>query len=143
MTRRVADPIIRLLTAPEAAARLGLSVPALDRLVRIGALPAVRVLAHGGRRFWPRDIEACGLRLASLVNTPAGDATDSVATESPEPGPAEAPDSPPSARRRRRVPNRPHWPPFTVARRTRPTYVGFADPDHLRRFIAARSAASD
>lgn len=150
MTRPAADSIVRLLTAAEAADRLGLSVRALDRLVRIRALPAVRVSAHGGRRFWPRDIDACRQRLASLGETPAGpaaaqwnDPTDAAAVEPPVPGRAAVPGSLPVRRKRGRVPNRPLWPPFTVARRTPPTYVAFADADHLERFVAARSAASD
>jgi excisionase family DNA binding protein len=148
MTRPQRNPIVRLLTVSEAASELGVSLPALDRLVRTGAIGVVRVSAQRGRRFWPRDIAAWRRSSVATAAAAAPASTSSRAPDAAPPSVAVVPDaavkSTATARRSGSRPSaRPRWLPFaTVTKRVRPTYLGFADVESLTLFLRLRLRAS-
>jgi excisionase family DNA binding protein len=152
MTRPQRDPIVRLLTTSEAASELGVSVPALDRMVRTGAIGAVRVSAQRGRRFWPRDI-AAWRRSSVATSAPEATSASSAPASTPSPVPAAAPSavavvpnaavkSKTTTRRSGSRPSaRPRWLPFaTATKRVRPSYLGFADVESLILFLRLRAS---
>jgi hypothetical protein len=151
MKRDVRAPVIRLLTERQAADHLGLTASAVGRLVQTGDLLALRVSPHGGRRFWPADVDAYatgrpprptesgsadhGIR--SAIDTDRGDPT---ATE-PQTRPAATPRPPHRALTRLEATSRrPSWPRFEATiERVAPGYLSFRDAEHVTRYVEARA----
>jgi excisionase family DNA binding protein len=152
MKRDARPPVIRLLTVPEAADRLGLTPPDVDRMVETGHLCAVHVSPRGGRRFWPADVEACATAgMDQLTSSPSsGGFAAQIRSASAEPAPAESATIAPSLVRvpPRRVRTsfqgrlrRPRWPRFeVVAERVSSTYLGFRDAEHVTDYLRARAS---
>jgi hypothetical protein len=150
MKRDVRAPVIRLLTVIEAADRLELIPADVDRMVERGNLQAVNVSPHGGRRFWPADVEALATARADgsesigsvvgvmaavvLVPTVAADAPPSHAA-----GPVAGP--PHRARTQlEQAPQHPRWPRFEVApERPSSNYLAFRDAEHVTAYLRARA----
>ncbi|MBA2380664.1 MAG: helix-turn-helix domain-containing protein [Chloroflexi bacterium] len=154
MTRRIRPPIVRLLTVPEAATHLGLSAPDLDELADAGEIAAVRVSAHGGRRFWPRDVDAFAFGRSTTSPAPLAPAvaalpTDDRSADRPEltminaDGPIDRTAIPQLGHRPARsgrLLDRPHWLPFErSAVRAPSAYLAFKDAEHLQRYIRLRT----
>jgi hypothetical protein len=132
-------PVIRLLTAPEAADRIGVQLGELERLVDVGALTVLRVSARDGRRFWPADVDAAA---DSVTEVWAATEAEAVATKesSADPVPPVVRRRP--AARRRTAPQRPRWAGFAFApHRVRRVYLAFRDPEHVVGYLEARRGA--
>ncbi len=158
MKRDARAPIIRLLTVPQAACRLGLTASDVDRLVESGYLHAVHLSPHGGRRFWPADVEACAKAGTNRPETSptSGSLVAAIHLDSTELGrgapsiaPTIAPTIAPSIARvpphRARTPDAPapkgpRWPRFEVAaERASSNYLAFRDAEHVTSYLRARA----
>ena len=150
MKRDARVPVIRLLTVSEAADRLELIPSDVDRMVETGSLQAVNVSPHGGRRFWPADVEACaGARsdgtasIRSVVGVMAAAlvAPTVMADARPKPAVRLAAGPPHRARAQfEQTPQHPRWPRFEVApERPASNYLAFRDAEHVTAYLRARA----
>jgi len=152
MKRDARAPVIRLLNVTGAADRLGLIPADVDRLVETLDLHAVNVSPHGGRRFWPADIEACATAReddrAAIASGVAVAATTEVrlapsAPMSVAPSPVPSPELGPPRRARSQfalAPQHPRWPRFEVAQeRAASSYLAFRDAEHVTAYLRARA----
>jgi len=146
MKRDVRAPVIRLLTVSQAAVELGLTPVDVDRLVETGDLHAVNVSPHGGRRFWPADIDACASGLDGSIAPDVGRA-DTIAVAAPVsavdlPSDTTAVRVPPPHRSRAKfnhAPSHPRWPRYEVAtERPASSYLAFRDAEHVTQYLRAR-----
>ena len=141
MKRDVRAPVIRLLTVSQAAIELGLTPVDVDRLVETGDLHAVNVSPHGGRRFWPADVEACA---TGRTTQPSVDADDPIAAEPTIEIPVVVPvlDAAPPHRARAKLdltPRHPRWPRYEAAtERPGSSYLAFRDAEHVTQYLRAR-----
>lgn len=147
MKRDVRAPVIRLLTVSQAAVELGLTIGDVDRLVETGDLHAVNVSPHGGRRFWPADIEACVTGLTTPMRPTIDDPTSAIAPEAPQSAPdirsiASADAVRPPHRVRAKLdltPSHPRWPRYEAATERAPSsYLAFRDAEHVTQYLRAR-----
>jgi hypothetical protein len=151
MKRDVRAPVIRLLTERQAADHLGLTASDVGRLVQTGDLLALRVSPHGGRRFWPADVDAyasggprrrreSGSALDGIRSAVAIGPGDSAARTDPQP--VATPRPPHRALTRlEATPRRPSWPRFEATiERVAPGYLSFRDAEHVTRYVEARAA---
>jgi excisionase family DNA binding protein len=146
MKRDVRAPVIRLLTVPQAADQLGLTRSDVDRLVETGSLHAVNVSPHGGRRFWPADVDACE---SARTSPSAASVTtlDAAAAAPVEPvhvvivPSSDAPDPPHRGRIQVELaPRHPRWPRFElVQERVSSSYLAFRDAEHVTAYVRARA----
>lgn len=152
MKRDVRAPVIRLLTERQAADHLGLTASDVGRLVQTGDLLALRVSPHGGRRFWPADVDAYasgGPRrrteswsaLNAIRSAVAIGSGDTAATTT-EAQPVTMPRPPHRALTRLgSTSRRPSWPRFEATiERVAPGYLSFRDAEHVTRYVEARAA---
>jgi hypothetical protein len=151
MKRDVRAPVIRLLTERQAADHLGLTASDVGRLVQTGDLLALRVSPHGGRRFWPADVDAyaSGGPRRRTESRSALDAirsaTDTGSSEAAVTGsetPSVAMPRPPhrALTRLEATPRRPSWPRFEATiERVAPGYLSFRDAEHVTRYVEARA----
>jgi hypothetical protein len=146
MKRDVRAPVIRLLTVSQAAVELGVTPVDVDRLVETGDLHAVNVSPHGGRRFWPADVDACASGLdgsiAADVDRTTAIAVDASASviDLPSDSPA-TPVLPPHRARAKidHAPMHPRWPRYEVAtERPASSYLAFRDAEHVTQYLRAR-----
>jgi hypothetical protein len=149
MKRDVRAPVIRLLTVSQTAIELGLTPVDVDRLVEAGELHAVNVSPHGGRRFWPADVEACATGRTTRARSSA-ETDDSIGVFAP------AADEPtidattiapvltaaPPHRARAKLdlaPRHPRWPRYEAAtERPGSSYLAFRDAEHVTQYLRAR-----
>ena len=150
MKRDARAPVIRLLNVTEAANRLGLIPADVDRLVETLDLHDVNVSPHGGRRFWPADIEACATaRADDRAAIAAGVAVTAEVRLAPTaptgvaPSPVPSPALGPPRRARSQfalAPQHPRWPRFEVAQeRAASSYLAFRDAEHVTAYLRARA----
>ena len=153
MKRDVRAPVIRLLTVPQVADRLGLTQADVDRLVESGELHAVNVSPHGGRRFWPADVGTCAAAraLSGSSSSPGSSSFDlniPIGVRKAEPvmaGPGLASrlpiDPPHRARTQHELqPQHPRWPRFEVVpERASSNYLAFRDAEHVTAYLRARA----
>jgi excisionase family DNA binding protein len=148
MKRDVRAPVIRLLTVPQAADQLGLTRSDVERLVETGDLHAVNVSPHGGRRFWPADVDACGLARAGMSASTAIATAPPVDLDAAQPAITTrlgertvAADPPHRARIQLELtPRHPRWPRFELAQeRTSSNYLAFRDAEHVTAYVRARA----
>ena len=142
MTHPDRESYIALLTPAEVGVRLHLTLPSVDHLVEIGELCPVHVSQRGTYRFWPDEIMAYGLRESMKAGTrePAQDLDERTAAllDNGRSAPAvsdSAPRLPPRGEGRR---NRPAWAPFTGPTERGPSYLAFADRDHVINYLRSR-----
>jgi hypothetical protein len=151
MKRDVRAPVIRLLTERQAADHLGLTASDVGRLVQTGDLLALRVSPHGGRRFWPADVDAYAAG-GPPRQTDSGSAFDDIrsanatqsgepAADTTEPQPVMSPRPPHRALTRlETTTRRPSWPRFeATVDRVAPGYLSFRDAEHVTRYVEARA----
>ena len=151
MKRDVRAPVIRLLTERQAADHLGLTASDVGRLVQMGDLLALRVSPHGGRRFWPADVDAyatggprrrtesgSGLdAIRSAIDT-GGSETTAIRAE-PEPVTSLRPPHR-ALTRIETTSRRPSSPRFEATiERVAPGYLSFRDAEHVTRYVEARA----
>jgi hypothetical protein len=151
MKRDVRAPVIRLLTERQAADHLGLTSSDVGRLVQTGDLLALRVSPHGGRRFWPADVDAyasggprrrteSGSALSAIRSAVAIGSGEAAATRT-DTQPVTTPRPPHRALPRlETAPRRPSWPRFEATiERVAPGYLSFRDAEHVTRYVEARA----
>jgi hypothetical protein len=149
MKQDVRAPVIRLLTVSQAAVELGLTTGDVDRLVETGDLHAVNVSPHGGRRFWPADIEACVTGQTAQTRPTAGidNPASTIAPEAAQPATdirsiASADAVRPPHRVRAKLdlaPSHPRWPRYEAAtERAASSYLAFRDAEHVTQYLRAR-----
>ena len=151
MKRDVRAPVIRLLTERQAADHLGLSASDVGRLVQTGDLLALRVSPHGGRRFWPADVDAYASggprRLTEsgsaldAIRSGIGTGSGEAAVSGSKPSFVAMPRPPHRALPRlEATPRRPSWPRFeATVERVAPGYLSFRDAEHVTRYVEARA----
>ena len=149
MKRDLRAPVIRLLTVPQAADQLGLTRSDVDRLVETGDLHAVNVSPHGGRRFWPADVDACGsARAGASVSSTATAPAAPIDPDAAQPAITTrlsarnvAADPPHRARIQLELtPRHPRWPRFELAQeRASSNYLAFRDAEHVTAYVRARA----
>jgi hypothetical protein len=143
MKRDVRAPVVRLLTVSQAAIELGLTPVDVDRLVETGDLHAVNVSPHGGRRFWPADVEACASGRTARPRSSV-EIDEPVATAPPIEIPIVAPvlTAAPPHRARAKLdlaPRHPRWPRYEAAtERPGSSYLAFRDAEHVTQYLRAR-----
>jgi hypothetical protein len=139
MKRDLRAPVIRLLTVSQAAAELGLTAGDVDRLVETGDLHAVNVSPHGGRRFWPADIEACVTGQAAQMQPSAPEAAQ-PATDVRSIASTDAVRPPHRVRAKLDLtPSHPRWPRYEAAtERAASSYLAFRDAEHVTQYLRAR-----
>ena len=149
MKRDVRAPVIRLLTVSQAAVELGLTTGDVDRLVETGDLHAVNVSPHGGRRFWPADIEArvTGHATSTPPTAGIGAPISAIAPDAPQLAdeirsiaPVIAARPPHRVRAKLDlVPSHPRWPRYEAAtERAASSYLAFRDAEHVTSYLRAR-----
>ncbi len=152
MKRDVRAPVIRLLTERQAADHLGLTASDVGRLVQTGDLLALRVSPHGGRRFWPADVDAyatggprrpteCGSAFEGIRSAVALESSEAAARRS-ETQSVTLPRPPHRALTRLETTSRrPSWPRFEATiERVAPGYLSFRDAEHVTRYVEARAS---
>jgi hypothetical protein len=152
MKRDVRAPVIRLLTERQAADHLGLTASDVGRLVLTGDLLALRVSPHGGRRFWPADVDAyasggprrrteSGSALDAIRPAIGTGSSDATATGT-KAQPVTMPQPPHRALTRLEATSRrPTWPRFeAIIERVAPGYLSFRDAEHVTRYVEARAS---
>jgi hypothetical protein len=146
MKRDVRAPVIRLLTVSQAAVALGLTPVDVDRLVETGDLHVVNVSPHGGRRFWPADVDACASArdgsIAADVDRTTAIAVAAATSVIDLPSNAPAATGLPPHRSRPRLdhaPIHPRWPRYEAAtERPASSYLAFRDAEHVTQYLRAR-----
>jgi hypothetical protein len=152
MKRDVRAPVIRLLTERQAADHLGLTASDVGRLVQTGDLLALRVSPHGGRRFWPADVDAYAtggprprtepVSALDAIRTRVGTGSSDASSARTKPEAITTPRPPHRALTRlETMSRRPSWPRFeATVERVAPGYLSFRDAEHVTRYVEARAA---